>query len=73
MCACLRPSLSLSYFLRVWEGPSFSVKGNFSGFYPFYVHYSTLLHLLPLRFHGVGGCWDRIQDSCDFGTDSQTL
>ncbi len=25
----------------------------------FYVRYSTLLHLLPLRFYWVGGCWDR--------------
>ncbi len=32
-----------------------------------YVLYSTLLHLPPLRFHCVGGCWDRAQDSCDFG------
>ncbi len=38
-----------------------------------YVLYSTLLHLPPLRFHCVGGCWDRNQDCCDFGTGSQTL
>ncbi len=37
------------------------------------VLYSTLLHLPPLRFHRVGGCWDRIQDSCYFGIGSQTL
>ncbi len=34
---------------------------------------STLLHLRPLRFHCVGGCWDRSQDCCYFGIDSQTL
>ncbi len=28
----------------------------------FYVLYSTLLHLPPLRFHCVGGCYDRTQD-----------
>ncbi len=28
-------------------------------FFFFYVRYSTLLHLPPLRFHCVGGCWDR--------------
>jgi hypothetical protein len=39
----------------------------------FYVLYSTLLHLPPLRFHCVGGCWDRTQDCCDFGIGSQTL
>jgi hypothetical protein len=31
----------------------------------FYVRYSTLLHLPPLRFHCVGGCWDWTQDCCD--------
>ncbi len=25
------------------------------------------------RFHCVGGCWDRTQDSCDLCIDSQTL
>jgi hypothetical protein len=39
----------------------------------FYVRYSTLLHLPPLRFQCVGGCWDPTQDCYDFGTDSQTL
>jgi hypothetical protein len=34
----------------------------------FFMHvlYSTRLHLPPLRFHCVGGLWDRTQDSCDF-------
>ncbi len=27
-----------------------------------FVLYSTLLHLLPLRFHCADGCWDRTQD-----------
>jgi hypothetical protein len=39
----------------------------------FYVRYSTLLHLPPLRFHCVGGCWDPTQDCFDFGIYSQTL
>jgi hypothetical protein len=45
------------------------------GFFYFYVRYTTLLHVPPLRFHCVGGCWDRTQDccECDFGIDSQTL
>ncbi len=40
----------------------------------FYVFYSTLLHLPPLRSHyvGVWGCWDRNQDCCDFGIGKQT-
>jgi hypothetical protein len=49
------------------------IKWGFFGFFFFYVRYSTLLHLPPLRFHCVGGCWDIIQDCCDFGIDSQTL
>jgi hypothetical protein len=36
-------------------------------FFFFYLRYSTLFHLPPLRFHRVGGCWDRTQDSCDYG------
>jgi hypothetical protein len=33
--------------------------------------YSKLLHLPPLRFHCVGGCWVRAQDCCDFGIDTR--
>jgi hypothetical protein len=39
----------------------------------FYVLYSTLLYLPPLRFHCVGGYWDRTQDCCDFGIVSHRL
>jgi hypothetical protein len=35
--------------------------------------YLTLLHLPSLRFHCVGGCWDRTQGRCDFGIGSETL
>jgi hypothetical protein len=35
--------------------------------------YSTLFQLPPLRFHCVGGCLDRTQDSCNFGIGYQTL
>ncbi len=41
------------------------------GFFSIYC-ISTLLHLPPLRFHCVGGCWDGTQDCCDFGVGSQT-
>ncbi len=34
-------------------------------FFFLHVLYSTLLNLPPLRFHCVGGCWDRTQDWCD--------
>jgi hypothetical protein len=37
-------------------------QGDFFDFF-MYVHYSTLLHLPPLRFPCDGGCWDRTQDS----------
>ena len=36
--------------------------GFFSSF--FFVHYSALLHLPPLRFHCADGCWDPTQDRC---------
>ncbi len=39
----------------------------------FFLSIYRLLHLPPLRFHGVGGCWDRTQDCCDFGMGSHTL
>jgi hypothetical protein len=29
----------------------------------FYVRYSALIHLPPLRFHCVGGCWNRTQEN----------
>ncbi len=40
------------------------------GAFSFNVRNSTLLHLPPLRFHCVGGCWDRSQDCCDIGIHS---
>jgi hypothetical protein len=36
-------------------------------FFLFYVRYSKPLHLPPLGFHCVGGCWDQTQGWCDFG------
>jgi hypothetical protein len=36
------------------------LKGDFWAVSFMYV-YSTLLHMPLLRFHCVGGCWDRIQ------------
>jgi hypothetical protein len=47
------------------------LKGDFFDF--FFEFTLSLLHLSPLRFHCVGGCWDRHQDCCDFGIDSQTV
>jgi hypothetical protein len=37
----------------------------------FFVLYSTLLHLPPLRFHCVDGCWDQTQDRCNWCIDSR--
>jgi hypothetical protein len=49
------------------------LEGGFFLFFTFYVLYPTMLHLPPLRFHCVGGCWDRkTQDCCAFGIGSQT-
>ncbi len=47
-------------------------KGELFWIFSFYALYSTLLHLPPLRFLCIGGCWGRTQDCCDFGIDSQT-
>ncbi len=52
-----RPSAHLHHLL-------FWLKRNFLDFS---VLYSTLLHLPPLRFHCVGRCCDRTQDSFDYG------
>jgi hypothetical protein len=52
----------------LWEGKGERKLRNI------YVRYSILLHLPPLRFHCVGGCWDRTQDSWgDYGIGCQTL
>ncbi len=50
------PTPDTSSVQRIW------IKGYF-GFFVMYQLYSTLLHLPPLRFHCVGGWWDRTQDS----------
>jgi hypothetical protein len=54
-------TIFLSLQLRTWvpglivlRYPFLSIKGGIFGFFLFYVQYSTLLHLPPLRFHCVG-------------------
>jgi hypothetical protein len=48
-------------------------RGDFLDFFLFVYDIQNCPHLPPLRFHCVGGCWDRTQDSCDYGIDCQTL
>jgi hypothetical protein len=48
-------------------------KGGFFIILIFIYVFPTLLYVPPLRFYCVGGCWDRTQDCCDFGIESQTL
>ncbi len=55
------------------ETINFFLMGILFRFFFFYVRYSTQLYLPPLRFHCVEGCWDRTQDSCDYGIGCQTL
>ncbi len=43
------------------------------GFFLFFLLYSALLHLPPLRFHCADGCWDRTKDRCNWCIGSQTL
>jgi hypothetical protein len=50
---------------RCLPQPIIVLQGDFLDV--FYVRYSTLLYLPPLRFHCVGGYGDRTQDCCDFG------
>jgi hypothetical protein len=45
------------HILFFWEGGS----GGY-----FFVLYSALLHLPPLRFDCSEGCWDRTQDRCNW-------
>ncbi len=58
----------LSVTFKVWRNVLFIFLGGF-----FFVPYSTLLHLPPLRFHCAGGCWDWTQDHCNWCIGSQTL
>ncbi len=61
-----------NYLLPVWVS-SARLCFIYLFYFIFYVHFSTLLHLPPLRFH-VEWCWNRrTQDCCDFGIDSRTL
>ncbi len=39
----------------------------------FFLLYSALLHLPPLRFRCADGCWDRTQDRCNWYIGSQTI
>jgi hypothetical protein len=59
--------MSLSPFIRL--------IGGFYGLFSFYSMYCIqhCFHLPPIRFHCVGGCWDRTQDCCDFGIESDAL
>ncbi len=62
----LRKSISLytEFFLKIFLGFFFLF---------FSIHYSSQLHLLPLRFHCANRCWDRTQDRCNWCIGSQTL
>ncbi len=70
---CLRSAGNPRTFTTTSRYTSFLTKTNNRKIHLYIVRYSTLLHLAPLRFHCVGGCWDRTQDCCDFVIDSQTL
>ncbi len=45
----------------------------FRGDFFFFLLYSTLLSLPPLRFHRADDCWDRTQDRCNWCIGSRTL
>ncbi len=70
-CTLNRMPLLWSGLRREACGNIVFLKGDIFGF--FYVQYSTLLHLPPLRLHCVGECLDPTQDSCNYGIGCQTL
>ncbi len=49
---------------RILNTAFFHFSWSFFDFF-LYVLNLTLLHLPTLRFHCVGGCWDRTQDCCE--------
>jgi hypothetical protein len=58
------PLVYYSTYLYHWDTELQETKGGrqiFKFFFNIYVRYSALLHLPPLRFHCVGGSWDRTQ------------
>ncbi len=67
-------TLSLIYvFSLISEAVILFLKWDFWDFFFLCTRYSILLHLPPLRFHCVGGCWDLTQDICDYSIGCQTL
>jgi hypothetical protein len=76
-------SLWVSYCVYIFDYRYFEIQvrqilfssfsTSFFGLYFYSVLYSTLLHLSPLRYRSVWGCWDGTQDCCDFGIGRQTL
>ncbi len=55
----------------LWKIQKLFLKIFLRGF--FFLLYSALLYLPPLRFHCADGCWDQTQDSCNWCIGSQTL
>jgi len=69
LVVCIKYFL-VTYKMRFFTFDFYYYVGSFQVFlylrdifwiFSFYVRYSTLLHLSPLKFHCVGGCWDRTQ------------
>jgi hypothetical protein len=63
-------------FVKVWYStvlPTKFIYGTIRIPRTFYIRYSTLLDLPPLRFHCIVGRWDQTQDSYDYGIGCQTL
>jgi hypothetical protein len=43
------------------------IWGEFFGYRYIFSFLCTIFNTASLRCHCVGGCWDRTQDSCDYG------
>jgi hypothetical protein len=71
--AAVHPALEGRRLDDLSFGISFRLNKQLCKFFFLSLLYSTLLHLPPIRFHCVGGCWDQSGDSCDFNISSQML
>ncbi len=74
-CVLLKVTESGPPFRTAEMGATLLVSGIIIIFfkYFFFVPYSKLFHLPPLRFHCADGCWNLTQDRCNLCISSQTF
>jgi hypothetical protein len=74
---CIRQEQGYCSIAYAAAPTNFAVRFFFNIFllflYNFFVLYSALLHLPPLRFNCADGCWDRTYNCCNWCICSRTL